>query len=722
MTIKKKSIIVTSIFLIILFINSIGTFLNTNEIKKSSALLNYEITTSSKLTEIRYLLNHMQKIANNIALTGQKDTLKELEKAKKVYTKIVKELQTNSINKKDKTFVKKINKQFNNYYSSLLELSTHGIKKLEITKMSKSINQSFNKTIITVESSLRAIGRDIPSLEKTKLKLLIIQTKEMLTNALVVATKEEVKSSTIIKNAMENYINVVIRKFPDASEKLQVLKKDYLIFYEEGHKLALKGVLIEDRIKAIDHTLIKVNKIATKEQQVIENIVKEKQKELKETISTNDKNISTMQFITVLYSIFFLVGILFLAFMLKNTVSTINRFRDELLQFFKFLNNESDDIELLDDKSKDEFADMAKVVNTNIIKTRKSIEENRILINETIDVLKEYEYGNFSPKISVDVEDRVFTELKNVLNHLGSNMENNINNILNILEEYSNYDYRNRIDTKNLKNHLNTLASGVNELGESTVEMLKANISNGETLQENAQMLSSNVVLLNNSASQQAASLEETSAALEELTSTVQNNSDVINEVYSYSKNLTESIKKGYDLANKTVHSMQDINDQTKSISEAIIVIDQIAFQTNILSLNAAVEAATAGEAGKGFAVVAQEVRNLASRSAEAAQEIKALVEAANVKTSDGIKTSDEMITGYDDLSENIKKTIVNIETITQSANEQQSGIEQINDAIALLDKETQKNAASANETEGIAQKTENIAASMLEDSNKSNF
>lgn len=115
----------------------------------------------------------------------------------------------------------------------------------------------------------------------------------------------------------------------------------------------------------------------------------------------------------------------------------------------------------------------------------------------------------------------------------------------------------------------------------------------------------------------------------------------------SHSEELTQSIKKGQDLANSTVVSMDQINEQTQAIADAITVIDQITFQTNILSLNAAVEVATAGEAGKGFVVVAQEVRNLASRSAEAAKEIKDIVEEATEKTNNGKTIADEMINGY---------------------------------------------------------------------------
>ena len=114
-----------------------------------------------------------------------------------------------------------------------------------------------------------------------------------------------------------------------------------------------------------------------------------------------------------------------------------------------------------------------------------------------------------------------------------------------------------------------------------------------------------------------------------------------------HAKEVTDSVKEGEELASKTSLAMDEINEQVNAINDAITVIDQIAFQTNILSLNAAVEAATAGEAGRGFAVVAQEVRNLASRSAEAAKEIKDLVENANIKANEGKEIADVMIGGF---------------------------------------------------------------------------
>ena len=170
----------------------------------------------------------------------------------------------------------------------------------------------------------------------------------------------------------------------------------------------------------------------------------------------------------------------------------------------------------------------------------------------------------------------------------------------------------------------------------------------------------------------QAASLEETAAALEEITSTIQGNTQATSQMSQLAQSVTASAQKGEDLANKTTNAMDEINVQVSSINEAIEVIDQIAFQTNILSLNAAVEAATAGEAGKGFAVVAQEVRNLASRSAEAAKEIKDIVESASSKANEGKEIADNMIHGYKDLNEKITSTIEIIETVAISSKEQE--------------------------------------------------
>jgi methyl-accepting chemotaxis protein len=252
--------------------------------------------------------------------------------------------------------------------------------------------------------------------------------------------------------------------------------------------------------------------------------------------------------------------------------------------------------------------------------------------------------------------------------------------------------------------------------------MLVTNKSNGLTLQHSANFLLQNVETLSIASNQAAASLEETAAALEEITGNISSNTENIVKMSLYAKELTSSANNGERLANETTVSMDEINGQVEAINEAITVIDQIAFQTNILSLNAAVEAATAGEAGKGFAVVAQEVRNLANRSADAAKEIKSLVESANMKANNGKNIANEMIQGYHHLNENISKTLELIKDVEMASKEQLVGIEQINSAVAELDQQTQQNAQVAMQTKQIAQSTQTIANSVVQDANEKEF
>ena len=411
-----------------------------------------------------------------------------------------------------------------------------------------------------------------------------------------------------------------------------------------------------------------------------------------------------------------------LLFISKNIVNSIQVFQSGLLNFFSYLNRESSDTKLLDDTSKDEFGEMSKVVNENIIKTKKGIEEDRRLIDETIAVLGEFEQGDLCQRLNIEVSNPALTQLKNVLNNMASNLESNIDNVLSVLEQYSSYNYLNKIDQKGLKEHLLKLASGVNSLGDSITSMLKENKSNGLTLENSSRILLSNVDKLNLSSNEAAASLEETAAALEQITSNIRNNTNSIAQMSKLSSSVTSSAKDGELLANQTTLAMDEINTQVNLVNEAISVIDQIAFQTNILSLNAAVEAATAGEAGKGFAVVAQEVRNLASRSAEAAREIKDIVELATKKANEGKEIANSMIEGYKGLNESINQTINLISDIEMSSKEQLLGIEQINDAVNQLDQQTQQNAMIASQTNDIALSADEIAKLVVSDANDKEF
>ena len=235
-------------------------------------------------------------------------------------------------------------------------------------------------------------------------------------------------------------------------------------------------------------------------------------------------------------------------------------------------------------------------------------------------------------------------------------------------------------------------------------------------------MLLNNVNTLNLSSNEAAASLEETAAALEEITSNIRNNTQSIAKMSQLSSGVTKAVNEGQDMANKTTLAMDEINAKVNLVNEAIGVIDNIAFQTNILSLNAAVEAATAGEAGKGFAVVAQEVRNLASRSAEAAKDIKNIVEIATSKANEGKDIANEMINGYLALNSKINETIVLIEDVSQGSKEEERGIIQINDTINILDKATQVNANQATVISDLANEVASLSSNLLKIADRAKF
>ncbi len=415
-----------------------------------------------------------------------------------------------------------------------------------------------------------------------------------------------------------------------------------------------------------------------------------------------------------------LIIILVLIYSMKNLNKNLTIIKGGLLDFFSCLNKETKHTNQIELKSSDEFGEMAKMINQNIQKTQNLIFQDNELIEDVKKVVNEVKAGKFNKKVEKNSDNQDLEELKDILNEMlditKKNVCEDINSALKVLDSYSRLDFTNKIENDNGK-----IAIGINNLAQIITQMLTENKSNGLTLDDSSKILLSNVNELNRSSNAAAANLEET-AALEEITSNIRNTTSNIAKMSNLSNSVTASASQGEKLANKTTVAMDEINNQVSLITDAISVIDQIAFQTNILSLNAAVEAATAGEAGKGFAVVAAEVRNLASRSAEAAREIKTIVENAKHKADEGKEIASYMINGYKELNENISQTINLISDIEMSSKEQLTGIEQINVAVNSLDQQTQQNAQIASQAHDVAVITDQIAKLIVSDADAKEF
>jgi len=353
--------------------------------------------------------------------------------------------------------------------------------------------------------------------------------------------------------------------------------------------------------------------------------------------------------------------------------------------------------------SKDEIGEASQLFNQYMDSIQKGLQKDQIVIDEIKEIVDRVGSGFFVYKVKGSANSKNINDLKDILNSMIGTIQVQLITINEALMQFGKANFSHKLTIENVGGEIGTVITQTKAIGNNVSEIFAMIQKSGNKLSNDIVSLTNSSTELSTAANEQAASLEETAAALEEITSSIKTNSANIVKMSSIANELTNSATTGQELANKTAESMSQIDSQVNAINEAISVIDQIAFQTNILSLNAAVEAATAGEAGKGFAVVAQEVRNLASRSADAANEIKEMVQSATNKANEGKDIATKMISGYESLNTIITDTKIIVDNVTTASKEQESGIVQINDTVSTLDKATQQNASNATDIAELA-------------------
>ena len=313
--------------------------------------------------------------------------------------------------------------------------------------------------------------------------------------------------------------------------------------------------------------------------------------------------------------------------------------------------------------------------------------------NEIHEIVRYSLDGDLTKRIDLDNKDGFYKNISYSVNDLLTVNQLVIDETSRVLNGLSKGDLNDEI-TFDYSGSYGELKSHANNTISKLLNVLTNVKRSAQEVQSGAKEISQGNLNLSNRTENQAMSLEQTAAAMEQMTGTVRLNADNANEANQLASSTRQQAEGSGAIVDKAISAMAEIKTASTKIADIIGVIDEIAFQTNLLALNAAVEAAHAGDQGKGFAVVASEVRNLAQRSAEAAKEIKGLIEDSVNKVDTGTGLVNQSGQALEEIVLSVKKVSDIIAEIATANQEQSAGIEQVNRSVLQMDESTQQNAA----------------------------
>ena len=385
-----------------------------------------------------------------------------------------------------------------------------------------------------------------------------------------------------------------------------------------------------------------------------------------DTFSNHTMPILKAQLMLAVLFIVILSAIVFV--LLKRSLKPIGVIQEKLSDTFKFITYESSTApSKLDIHTTDEFGVMSEEINKNIDKVIAGIKKDNTMLEELNVAANNMIRGNLGVKLSENPNNPSLIKLKDLLNTFFSSISQNLGSVINILKAYSNNDYTAKIELRDdIEADLKAMIVGINNAGDAISAMLNSNLNQAQILEEKATMLAESMRNLTDGASKQADSIQESAAAVEQMSSSM----------------------------NAISQKTGDVIRQSEEIKNIIVIIRDIADQTNLLALNAAIEAARAGEHGRGFAVVADEVRKLAERTQKSLGEIEA--------------NTNVLAQSINEMSESIK--------------EQAEGINMINRSVAQIDNVTKENRSVVSSTNDVTSEIDGMAKVILTDVRKNKF